>query len=142
MGGQENGFISETQSLFTFQATGFLAGYLARWSGNKEIKGKNSEGKPDNEPNQKLGHKSCNVVMLDSSSSPYYNPQESLAPWIFMISNGGLTVPTNQFLLDVEKMDQAFNEFHGIASFDKGTMIIDRFTEKLVSLFAGKCDNP
>ena len=55
-----------------------------------------------------------------------------------MISKGGLTVPTNQFLLDVDKMDQAFNTFHGVASFDQGERIIDRFTDVLVAHFAGK----
>ena len=105
------------------QAKGFVAGYLARWSGRKELGFKD-------QPNPELGKKDCDY--------PASLASESLAPWIFMISKGGLTVPTNQFLLDVDKMDQAFNTFHGVASFDKGSRIIDRFTEELVVLFAGK----
>ena len=81
------------------------------------------------EPNPKFGTKSRDL--------PPCIANESLAPWIFMVSKGGLTVPTNKFLLDVETMDKAFIAFHGIASFDKGSRIIDRFTEKLVALFAG-----
>ena len=102
-----------------------MAGYFARWSGAKECGTKN-------EPNPKFGKKT------DDYPVEYAYSNESLAPWIFMISKGGLTVPTNQFLLDVDKMDQAFNAFHGVASFDKGSRIIDRFTEELVVLFAGK----
>ena len=100
-----------------------MAGYLARWSGRKELGSKD-------QPNPELGKKSC-----------YYpDPlaRESLAPWIFMISKGGLTVPTNRFLLDVDKMDELFVKFHGVASFDQGDRIIDRFTEILVAHFAGK----
>ena len=102
-----------------------MAGYFARWSGVKECGTKN-------EPNPIFGKKT------DDYPIEYAYSNESLAPWIFMISKGGLTVPTNQFLLDVDKMDQAFNTFHGVASFDKGSRIIDRFTEELVVLFAGK----
>ena len=102
-----------------------MAGYFARWSGAKECGTKN-------EPNPNFGKKT------DDYPVEYAYSNESLAPWIFMISKGGLTVPTNQFLLDVDKMDQAFNTFHGVASFDRGSRIIDRFTEELVVLFAGK----
>jgi hypothetical protein len=103
-----------------------LAGYFARWSGEKELGTKS-------QPNPKFGKKT------DDYPVEYAYANESLAPWIFMISKGGLTVPTNQFLLDVDKMDQAFNNFHGgVASFDRGSRIIDRFTEELVVLFAGK----
>ena len=102
-----------------------MAGYFARWSGAKECGTKN-------EPNPIFGKKT------DDYPVEYAYSNESLAPWIFMISKGGLTVPTNQFLLDVDKMDQAFNTFHGVASFDRGSRIIDRFTEELVVLFAGK----
>ena len=102
-----------------------MSGYFARWSGANECGTKN-------EPNPKFGKKT------DDYPVEYAYSNESLAPWIFMISKGGLTVPTNQFLLDVDKMDQAFNTFHGVASFDRGSRIIDRFTEELVVLFAGK----
>ena len=81
------------------------------------------------QPNPRFGTKSGDL--------PPCIAHESLAPWIFMVSKGALTVPTNQFLLDVETMDKAFIAFHGIASFDKGSRIIDRFTEQLVALFAG-----
>ena len=104
------------------QGLGFVAGYLGRWSGEKELKLKN-------QPNPLFGKKSGDLCEVDA--------KESLAPWIYMISNGGLTVPHNQFLLDVEKMEEAFNLFHGVASFDNGTKIIDRFTEVLVTIFKG-----
>ena len=115
---------SPTNIKVTFlQAKGFVAGYLARWSGRKELGFKD-------QPNLELGKKDCDY--------PASLASESLAPWIFMISKGGLTVPTNQFLLDVDKMDELFVKFHGVASFDQGERIIDRFTEILVAHFAGK----
>ena len=55
-----------------------------------------------------------------------------------MISKGGLTVPVNQFLLDVERMDKEFNDFHGVASLAKGEKIFDRLTDRLVIVFKGK----
>ena len=38
---------------------------------------------------------------------------DSLSPWIFMVSRGGLIVPTNEFLLDAENFEIEFNDFHG-----------------------------
>ena len=59
------------------------------------------------QPNPAFGIKSGDLTNVDAS--------ESLAPWIFLVSKGGLAVPVNQFLLDVERMDKEFNDFHGVA---------------------------
>ena len=100
----------------------YYTGYLAKWSGTKELKDKS-------QPNPEFATKSAHLTIDDAT--------ESLAPWIFLISKGGLAVPKNQFLMDVERMDKEFNKFHGIASLDKGTKIFDRLTDILVAIFAG-----
>ena len=38
---------------------------------------------------------------------------DSLSPWIFMVSRGGLVVTSNEFLLDAEMFEIEFNDFHG-----------------------------
>ena len=107
----------------SFQGLAYFSGYLAKWSGAKELGTKS-------QPNPIFGIKEQELTNVDAT--------ESLAPWIFMISKGGLTVPVNQFLLDVERMDKEFNDFHGVASLDKGEKIFDRLTDRLVVVFKGK----
>ena len=71
----------------------YYTGYLAKWSGTKELKDKS-------QPNPEFATKSAHLTIDDAT--------ESLAPWIFLISKGGLAVPKNQFLMDVERMEKEF----------------------------------
>ena len=57
---------------------------------------------------------------------------DSLAPWIFHVSRGGLKVPRDEFLLDVEKFEKEFIDFHGPKKLKKGENIINDFQEILI----------
>ena len=92
---------------------------------------------------------------------------DSLTPWVYNISRGGLTVAYKDFYLDAELFEKEFNDFHGPFTrpisevfwlhgpeeeakrlskekrhfpFKTGTRIIDDFTNVLVSKFGEKSD--
>ena len=60
---------------------------------------------------------------------------ESLAPWIFQLSRGGLKVPENQFMLDMEKFEKCFIDFHGPHDLRREKNIIRDFEAILVHKF-------
>ena len=62
----------------------------------------------------------------------------SQAPWLFTLSKGGLFVPFNHFLDDMEKFETEFRVFHGFPFYGlrrNDTKLIDRFKERLVRKF-------
>ena len=92
---------------------------------------------------------------------------DSLTPWVYTISRGGLTVAYKDFYLDAELFEKEFNDFHGPFTrpisevywlhgpeeeakrrskekrhfpFKTGTRIIDDFTNVLVSKFGENSD--
>ena len=63
---------------------------------------------------------------------------ESHAPWLFTLSKGGLEVPYNKFLDDMEKFETEFRLFHGFPFHGlrkNECMLIDRFRDRLISKF-------
>ena len=102
-----------------------------------------------------------------SGELSFSEKNDSFSPWIFMISNGGLTVSENDYYLDSELFEEEFNAFHGVFSrpiskaywlygpeeeakrlskqkrhfpFKEGKKIIDDFTDILVTKFGDKYD--
>ena len=61
--------------------------------------------------------------------------QNSLAPWIFHMSRGGLKVPRDEFLLDMEKFEQDFINFHGKKKLKKGENIIRDYQHILITKY-------
>ena len=62
----------------------------------------------------------------------------SLAPWIFHMSRGGLKVPRDEFLLDMEKFEQDFINFHGKKKLKKGENIIRDYQHILITKYGPK----
>ena len=59
--------------------------------------------------------KNTNLGLKTSDDSWNWERTESLAPWIFQLSRGGLKVPENQFMLDMEKFEKCFIDFQPLA---------------------------
>ena len=67
--------------------------------------------------------------------------EESLCTWILSISQGRLNVPSDEFILDGQVMEEEFNMFHaGPKRVDMQPWVIDRFTDKLLSIFKDRYD--
>ena len=71
-----------------------------------------------------LGKRTCDHTSEEAEAT--------LAPWVFAVSKGGMYVGSKDFSADVEQFEKQFLQFHGNSGLQKGTMIIDRFTEVLV----------
>ena len=70
---------------------------------------------------------------------PYFYTQSH---WIFHLSEGGLTAPSDQFLNDGKEFERLFNEFHGLRSnINRGEWVISRFTDVLKEKFGEKYDS-
>ena len=84
-----------------------------------------------------IAHKMNNEDLGIKSSDKNWdwNQVESLAPWIFKISRGGLKVPTNVFLSDMECFEYEFIKFHGLHDLSRKANIIREFEEILWTKF-------
>ena len=82
---------------------------------------------------------------LDSESNLREDMQHirdtTSSPWLFLLSKGGLTVPSEIFLEDGQRFEKLFEEFHGgRGKVDSKPRVIDRFTNLLCLHFGQKYD--
>ena len=84
-----------------------------------------------------IAHKMNNedLGIRSSDKNWDWNQTESLAPWIFKLSRGGLKVPTNEFLSDMECFEYEFIKFHGLHELSRKANIIREFEEILWNKF-------
>ena len=73
-----------------------------------------------------------------TSETSFYE-DTGLYTWLYSVSKGGLTRPSDDFMNDVEKFEKLFNEFHG-DDVDRKCRVLDRFTKVLVDEFGKKYD--
>ena len=77
-----------------------------------------------------LGKKSCEFTTAEAN--------QSMAPWLFTLSKGGLHVPYNEFLDDMELFEAEFLLFHGFPFHGlrkNECQLIDRFRDRLIAKF-------
>lgn len=55
---------------------------------------------------------------------------ECSTPWLFHLSRGGLTVPSDNFLKSCSNFEEDFDQFHG-NKVDRGKQVIKRFGDIL-----------
>ena len=84
-----------------------------------------------------IAHKMKNEDLGLKSNNDYWawERAESLAPWIFQLSRGGLKVPTNEFMSDMECFEYEFIKFHGLHELSRKANIIRDFEEILINKF-------
>ena len=142
-----------------FQGLGYFDGFVIQKENKRnERKRGHTEERDENQGEPSSHGKKSGEYSLTQA-------QDSLAPWIFMISRQGLTVPYNDFLLDSELFEAEFNAYHGPFSqnpsthdvlfgpepkgkgdakkeryfpFKRGTRIIDELTNILIAKFGHK----
>ena len=84
-----------------------------------------------------IAFKMKNEDLAVKSSDDFWNwdRTESVAPWVFEISRGGLMVPINEFMAHVEKFEEEFIKFHGKSDLSRKPNIIRDFEEILHTKF-------
>ena len=77
-----------------------------------------------------LGEKTCEFSTEEENKSQ--------APWVFIVSKGGLTAGFNKFIDDIEKFEIDFRNFHGSETHGlrrDEIKLIDNFKARLISKF-------
>ena len=158
------------------QGLGYVAGFVAKKDiennekkeerRKKELEKELEKGKTRKRKIEEIEPKPFVPLGKKTKKFTYTEANDSLTPWIFAISRGGLVVPDNEFFLDSEKFEEEFNAFHGsflpptdayciygqneeikksskeerYFPFKKGPRIIDGLTDILFEKFGDKYD--
>ena len=74
------------------------------------------------------------------TSDTAYHESTGVYTWLYSVSKGGLIQPSNDFMKDIEKCEELFNEFHGEEDIDRKSRVLDRFAKVLENHFGSKYD--